>query len=366
MNITCSHSRLKVALESCERVISRHLTLPILNNIFLKADKNSLVLKATNLEVGITITVPCKTEEEGEMTVPAKVLYGIVANLSDETVELSSDKKGSLHVKTKGYKGSIKGSGTDEFPIIPTLKSKPSLSTDGRVLSDALSHVVPFTAVSETRPELTGVLFFKDKKEENMEIVAADGFRMGRMKIPVSAGEEASFSYIVPQRTVAEIIRLSKESENIDVVCDEKQIEFRAEGWQLISRIIEGSYPNHTSLVPTAFKTNVTLDVSEAVNTIRLVSLLSSRINDIHLKVDSKGVVMSAEDPDTGESSSLVKAEVEGDEISISFNWRYLLEGLQHITDKKALIRFIDNEKAALIQATKNTDYVYVVMPLRT
>jgi len=321
---------------------------------------------ATNLEIGITITVPCKTETEGELTVPAKVLYGIVANLTDETVQLSSDKKGSLVVKTKGYKGSIKGSGVEEFPIIPSLKSKPLFSVQGQELSDALSHVVPFTAVSETRPELTGVLFYKDKKENSLEVVAADGFRLGRMRVSLKTDGELPFSYIIPQRTVAEVIRLGRESEQIDVVCDEKQVEFRAEGWQMVSRIIEGKYPNHTSLVPTEFKTNVTVEVSEAVNTIRLVSLLSSRINDLHVQIGNDGVVMSAQDPDTGESSSSIGANIEGDELSISFNWRYLLEGLQHISDKKALIRFIDSEKAALIQSPKNNDYVYVVMPLRT
>ncbi len=367
MNITCSHSRLRSALEVCERVITRHLTLPILNNVLLRAENNQLTISATNLEVGMVATIPCKTTTKGELTVPAKVFYGIIANLTGDTVTLFSEKKHVLAIEAGGYSGTVKGEGGDEFPIIPTLTKTPLFTIQGEVFSGALANVVPFTAVSDTRPELTGVLFYKEKKEE-IDFVAADGFRLAQRKVKdFKTLTTPPFSLIVPQRTVAEIIRITKEEDEVEVRCDEKQLEVKTGTYRLISRTIEGTYPNHTTLIPTTFNTSAIIDTENAVKNIRLVSLLSSRINDIRLHIEpGEGVTFKTQDPDMGESVSVVTADIEGEVLEISFNWRYLLEGLQNIGDKKALMRFIDGEKAALIQPTKNKDYLYVVMPLRT
>src|SRR3989344_1839723 len=166
MNITCSHTRLRSALEYCERVIARHLTLPVLSNVLLKAENNKLTISATNLEIGIVTTLPCKTEAGGELTVPARVLNGIVANLTGDTVTFLSGKGTELAIKAGGYSGTIKGEKGDEFPIIPTLKKTPLFTFKGTEFSAALASVMSFTAVSDTRPELTGVFFSKPKGQK--------------------------------------------------------------------------------------------------------------------------------------------------------------------------------------------------------
>jgi DNA polymerase-3 subunit beta len=366
MKVTCPHEKLRAALESCERVISKHLTLPILNNVLLKTDQHTLTISATNLEIGVTTSIPCRVVEQGSLTVPVKVFYGIISNLGDETVELTSKNK-ELLIKTKVYSGTIRGEGSDEFPIIPSLTKKPFLTASGVEVADALGSVVAFTALSETRPELTGVFFKFLPNSGKTDVVAADGFRLARAVIKgEKKSKEEKMAFIVPQRTISEVIRLSRVAETTSISAEQNQVEFLFGNQRLVSRLIEGSYVDYETLIPKKFSTETVVSTDELIKNIRLVSLLSSRINDIHLEVGDKEINFTTEDPDLGKSRATISATTTGDPLKISFNWRYLQEGLQHITDKKSLLRFVDNERAALIQEPKTGSYVYIVMPLRT
>lgn len=367
MTITCAHNRLRSALDVCERIISRNLTLPILNNVLLRTQKNKLVILSTNLEIGVVATLPCKVEEEGEVTVPAKVFHGIISNLSADNISLSLKKEYNLHISAGDYSGVVKGEKTDDFPIIPTLKKKPLFTVSGADLAMSLGRVVPFTSVSETRPELTGVFFQSKGNEEYINLVAADGFRLARQRIKKDTDKNKDeFSFIVPQRAISEAVRISKESETAEVVSDESQVEFRFPDFRLVSRLIEGNYVDYTTLIPKEFSVESTIKKDAFIEKIRLVSLLSSRINDVELSLGEKEVALKTEDPDRGASETSFSAQTEGGPLTVSFNWRYLLEGLQQVDDKNIRMRLIDNEKAALIQAPGSSDYIYIVMPLRT
>ena len=174
---------------------------------------------------------------------------------------------------------------------------------------------------------------------------------------------------IIPQKTISEAIRITSNKEKVKIIIDKNQVVFETSQNELTSRLIEGSYPDYTNFVPTNFKSEVVLNREEFIKTIRLVSLLSSRINDIKLSINNNDkksdIKIYASDPDLGENSSLLSADLEGEDIDISFNWRYLLEGLQQIKGNKITMKFTEETKPVLIKSADDSSYIYIVMPIR-
>jgi DNA polymerase-3 subunit beta len=369
MKIICVVSKLKEAIDNGERIITKNLTLPILNNLLLRTEKNNLIVSSTNLEVGVHSWLSCKIIEGGEMTIPAKLLSGIVSNLKNGNIELETKKGKGLIIKADNYKGEIKGQDAQDFPIIPKITKDHHINLSAQELADSLSQVIPFTSISETRPEITGVLFKKEKNQEFISLVSTDSFRLSEKKIFLkNKFKSEEFSFIIPQKTAAEALRLSHGKEEVNIIINKNQISFQFPQNELVSRLIEGNYPDYSSFVPTEFKTELIADREELIKTIKLVSLLSSRINDITFSNNSskKGMVsVFASDSDLGENSAFLKAEIKGDPLEISFNWHYLLEGLLHTKGKKVIMKFTEKTKPTLVKSTEDTNYIYIVMPIR-
>jgi len=367
MKVICVYDKLKDVVDKGERIITRNLTLPILNNFLLTAENNNLKVSSTNLEIGVTSEFPCKVIENGEVTIPAKVFQGIISNLQTNKVEIEVKRENNLTIKTENYKGELKGESANDFPIIPKLKRDLEVNFSASDLSSALGQVISFSALSETRPEITGVLFQKIRKDEFMSLVSTDSFRLAERKVYLDKKDkEIEFSFILPQKTSAEVLRVLPGNKEIRCIIDKNQIAFELENYRLISRLIEGNYPDYSNFIPKSFSTEVIVQKDDLVNATRLVSLLSSRVNDIKFTIKKDGtIIVFARDPDLGENSTTLKAEVKGEAIDVSFNWHYLLEGIQHIDGKKIILKFTDSTKPVLIKSLQETNFVYIVMPIR-
>src|SRR3989344_9309127 len=209
MKIICTTQKLKESVTFTERIITRHLTLPILNNIHLKTEKNGLKINSTNLEIGISSWFPCKVEEIGEITVPAKIFSSIISGLIADKIFLELKKNNILEISAENYKAELKGENAKDFPIIPVLNKNLTIKVEAVDFCKSLSQVVGFVSNSETRPEITGIFITKDKEDNFLKIVGTDSFRLGENKIKI--GEEfkdVDFSIIVPSKTVIEVIRI--------------------------------------------------------------------------------------------------------------------------------------------------------------
>lgn len=368
MKAICVYDKLREVVDKGERIITRNLNLPILNNFLLQAEDNNLKVSSTNLEIGVTSKFPCKVIENGEITIPAKVFQGIISNLETNKVQIETKKENSLTITTESYKGELKGEDAKNFPIIPKLKRSLEISFDTQELAKALGQVISFSALSETRPEITGILFSKIKKQHFMSLASTDSFRLAERKLFLNKEDkETEFSFILPQKTASEILRVLGDEKEITCVIDKNQIAFELANYNLTSRLIEGNYPDYNNLIPKNFKTEVVIAKEELIKAIRLVSLLSSRVNDLKLIIKKENkVTVYARDPDLGENSTTLSAEVKGEPLEISFNWQYLLEGIQHIDGKKISLRFNDNTKPALIRSLQEANFIYVVMPIRS
>ncbi|MFW6130441.1 MAG: DNA polymerase III subunit beta, partial [Atribacterota bacterium] len=374
MEITVLQKNLKRGINNIQNIIGKNLTLPILNNILLKIENKQLKLVATNLEIAILHWTPCKVKKEGEITVPAKLFSDLVNNLPDKKIEIKSNKNNSLQVKCENFKSSIKGVEAKEFPIVPKIKAKPILKIKASKLNQALSQVINFSSISDIRPEISGMLIDIDSKQ--IKFVTTDSFRLGEKTILVGKNKkEVSLvsdkktklkkSIIIPSRTIQELMRILSEEEEVmaEMSIEQNQVLFRTPNSQIISRLIEGSYPNYKQLISDKFETSLTLDTDKFLNAVKVTSLFSSKINDVRLKVIPKKslIKIHAQDMETGENISELKSEIKGKEVEIIFNHKYLLDGLNGINSSKLSLGLNGETNPGILKPADDSNFIYVI-----
>jgi DNA polymerase-3 subunit beta len=372
MKIICLQENLKTNLNITQNIIGKNLTLPILNNLLLETDAGRLKISSTNLEIGINTWTSGKIEKTGSITCPAKILSSFINNLPNKKIELET-KDNNLLIKCENYKASIKCLSADDFPLIPKIKEKPIfIFKKSDVLKNNFNQVVGAAAISESRPEFSGILFKFEK--ETLKLVATDSFRLAEKIIYQNNYLKQPTSLIVPQRTVQELIRIltEKPSQEIKLILGDNQVLFELDEAQLISRLIDGQYPDYQQIIPEKFETKVTLSKEEFINNIRIASIFSSRINDIKISVRPEKIEILSQDADLGENRSQMDARVIGKPMEISFNFRYLIEGLSNVPTKQVTLGLNPEQNGsslksnpAVIKPVGEEDFLYIVMPIK-
>jgi len=373
MELICLQENLKQALGITERIIGRNLTLPILNNILLNIENNKLKVSSTNLEIGINTWVSGKINKKGGITVPARLITDFINNLPNKKIELRI-KGNQLVLKSEKFRAVLNGLPVDNYPIIPKIKDKPIAKVEGMLLKNDLSQVVEMASILESRPEITGI-FIKFSKDL-IKLAATDSFRLAERNIEINLGKEVEEqSIIVPQRTIQELIRILGEKDldtpdqkqEVEIILSGNQILFDLGYTQLISRLIEGQYPNYQQIIPDKTQTQVVIDRKELISSIKIASLFSGKVNDIKVLINpNKSIIeTSSKSADVGENKSQIKAEIEGNQVEVLFNYRYLLDGLNNIFSDKVIIGLNDNSKPIVIRPVGDMNYTYVVMPIK-
>jgi len=378
MEITILQKNLKKGINIIQNIIGKNLTLPILNNILLKIEKKQLKLVSTNLEIAIVYWTPCKVKKEGEITVPAKLFSDLINNLPDKKVEIKTNKNNLLQIKCENFKSSVKGIEAKEFPIVPKIKTKPILKIKADKLNKALTQVVNFSSISDIRPEISGVFINIDSKQ--IKFVATDSFRLGEKTVLVSKNKKEVVlnpnkktkpkqSIIIPSRTIQELMRILSEEEDemVEMSIEQNQVLFQTSNSKIISRLIEGSYPNYKQLISDKFETSLKLDTEKFLKAVKVTSLFSTKINDIRLKVIPKKslVKIYAEDMETGENVSELKSEIKGKEVEIIFNHKYLLDGLNEINSNKVSLGLNGETNPGILKPVDDSNFIYVIMPIK-
>jgi len=370
MKIICLQENFKKGLNIVQNIIGKNLTLPILNNIFLSTEKKQLKLVTTDLEMAITNHIPCKTEKEGGITVPAKLLVNFINNLPNKKIEISV-KNNIIYLKCENYKSNIKGLSAKDFPIIPKIKSDPILEIDALKFKSSLEQIINFVSFSDIRPEITGV-FLNFSSDKKIKFVATDSFRLGEKildvkNIKIKKGEQNSI--IIPYKTAQELIRIIADQEEgvIKISIENNQVLFDLSKIQIISKLIEGSYPSYQQLISQQFETNVSIDREELIKAIKLSSFFSSKINDVRLRINPKKSLIEAfsQDVDLGENLSELKGELKGKDLEIIFNHKYLLDGLNSIKSKKVILGFNGEVSPGIVKPEGDSGFTYVIMPIK-
>lgn len=367
MKITCTKENLNKSLELVSHIASKSTNLPILNNVLLRAKNGVLELISTDLEIGIKSQFRGKIEQEGDFTLPANLFSNYVGLLDKERITLLLKDK-EIIIQTDDSTTKIKGQDVDEFPLLPEIKKDKKILISVPELRRAISRVVFACAQDETRPEISGVFI---KIENNMLILAAtDSYRLAEARIKLSHSAPEGLSVIVPTKTLQELLRVISlgQSDELEVYLNETQILFVYEETELISRIIEGQYPDYTQLIPKDFKTKSVVESKELIKTVKTASLFTkSGINDISFSFSPKegNLVVEAINNQLGENVAKIKAKVEGQENKIVFNYRYILDGLGAIDASQVELSVIDSTSPGLFKSVEDDGYLYIIMPIR-
>lgn len=373
MNFTILAKELKKGLGFTEKITGKNLTLPILNNLLIEALPNFLKISSTDLEVGMQWWGPCKTEKEGSVVVPAKFISQLAGTLGEDKIEIKG-KGANLILEGKNIKTQIKGFPTEEFPIIPTFLKDIYIEMDGKKLKDGLSSVVDVTSLSQIKPEISGVYFSFTKA--NIKLVATDSFRLAEKTIH---GEyknlfNKDIIFILPQKTVKELINILPEEEgkNIRIYFSDSQVMFETflpnsthSEINIVSRQIDGEYPTYEEIIPKTSKTKIVVNKDDFNKQIKTAGLFGGKTNEVIIKIEEKGIEIKSQDSEIGESELNMPAITEGDFSKISFNYKFILDGLTNIKSSEISFEFQGNDGPAVIRPVGDVSYLYVIMPIR-
>lgn len=374
MKLISVQENLKKGLSIVSHGTGKNINLPILNNILIKAHKNSVELISTNLEIGIIHKLRGKVEEEGEFTVDAKIITDYVNLLPSENVEIE-DINDELKIECENYKTKIRGESAKEFPLIPTVDQSNYYSCGVSDLKKALNSVVFAVSNSENRIELSGVLF--DFNDNRLIMVATDSYRLAERYVNVKAsGDFIDQKLIVPARTVQELLRIlsSYNSEDlafeqngaVRISISDNQILFTIDSVDLVSRLINGQYPDYKQIIPDKNKTEVIVNKSDLLRAVKAAAIFSKiGINDINLEFKNSKIIISASSGQSGESRVDLDAEITGIDNEVAINYRYLIDGLNNIDSEKVKMKMVSGNTPCIITSEKEDSYLYVVMPIR-
>jgi len=365
MQLICLQENFKKVLNIAERIIGRSLTLPILNNILLSTEKNKLKISSTNLEIGINCWLSGKIEKEGSITVPAKLISSFVNNLPNKKILLKT-KNNQLEVKCENYKSVINSLSSDDFPIIPKITENPLIKIKGSVLKNNFAQVVDMVSFSESRPEISGV--YMEFNNNSIKLAATDSFRLAEKNIEINDKKLNKQFIIIPQKTVQELIRILGEDDiDVDIILSHNQVLFDLGDVQIISRLIDGQYPDYQQIIPDKFITQVVVNKAELINNIKIASLFSEKNNNINfsIKPDKSIIEVSAKSGDIGENKSQLEAKIEGKGLDIILNSRYFLDGLNNIFSDKVIIGLNADTKPVVVRPFGDINYTYVIMPIK-
>src|SRR5258708_6903208 len=368
MKVTCRPSVLGQALQVVTRATTSGTTLPILKHILIETTTEGLALTATNLEIGIRKLVPAEVSMEGSTTAPARLLTDFVSTLPDQDLEMSLDgPTQSLSLRCARFDTHIKCIEAEEFPPGPKPDEGDRLEVALDDLVSAVEQTQMAASTDEARPVLTGVLV--QVQGGNLTLAATDGHRLAVRKLAASGAADLEASLIVPARALAELSRVLKgEPGKVEIIISKarNQIFFRAGTSELTSRLIDGKYPNYAQVIPSKSSTKVRVSTSELTQTVRAVSLFArDSANVIRVKAEAGALILSATTNEVGDSKAEMAANVDGSDIQIALNARYVLDALGVIGTDEVDLLFDGPLTPGLLRPPAKEHYLSVTIPLR-
>lgn len=377
MKLICTQENLNKALDVVGRIVSKNTTLLILNNVLLKTERGGLKLNSTNLELGVSCWIGGKIIEEGEITIPKKLFSGFVSSLQSGNVEIKSTGD-VLTMKCGGYKTNIKGLSAKEYPPTPKIDAKPVFNVGGLEFKRALMQVLSSVSNSESRIEITGVFMdMSQLKKEKIVMVATDSYRLAEKTMCLKRGGVGKdalkilgdlSSVIIPKNTIQELIKdLDDENETLGVIISENQILFRFGNVNMVSRLIEGKYPDYKQIIPDKFESRASVNTSEMINAIKVASLFANASNnsiELGLRAEQK-LEINSETSEVGSNNTKIPAEITGKNLKVRYNYKYLLDGLNSVFGEKVSMEVNNENLPTILTSANDKSFVYVIMPIR-
>jgi len=373
MKLSCLQENLNRGLNVVGRAVATRTTLPITNNILLTTEQSRLKLAATNLEMAITCWIGAKIEEEGAITVPARLLTEFISSLPNDKIDISlSPRTKTLELKCARFEARISGVDAKDFPPIPKVEEGITTKAEVAALQQGINQVAFAAATEESRPVLTGIdAQFKD---DSLTLAAADGFRLAVFHLPLTTPVEQPIEVIIPARTLSELNRLIADQEEpveITVNPNKSQALFRLKDIELVSQLVQGTFPNYTQLIPQSFNTRMVVSVDEFLRATKTASIFARDGSGIVRLVVTPGsaktpgkLTVSARSEEIGDDVGEIDATVEGEEAKVAFNGKYLTEVLSVLHETQVALETTNSSSPGVIRPVGSDNYLHVVMPM--
>jgi len=373
MKLSCLQENLNRGLGVVGRAVATRTTLPITNNVLLATDQSRLKLVATNLEMAISCWIGAKVEEEGTITVPARLLTEFISSLPNDQIDISlSPKTKTLELKCARFEARISGVDAKDFPPIPKIDDGITTKVEVEALRQGINQVVFAAATEESRPVLTGVDAQFDG--DLLTLAAADGFRLAVLKLPIAAPISQETEVIIPSRTLAELNRLMAEQEEaveITINPNKSQALFRLKNIELVSQLVQGTFPNYAQLIPQSYNTRMVVSVAEFLRAAKTASIFARDGSGIVRLVITPGgeltpgkVTVSARSEEIGDDVGEIDATVEGEEAKIAFNGKYLIDVLSVLHEAQVALETTNPSSPGVIRPVGVDNYLHVIMPM--
>ena len=355
------------ALQLVLRAVSSKITLPILSNFLIEVETNKIIVSSTNLDVAISVYLSATNTELGKIAVPGKILNDLVSTLNPGDLRLEViDGVGAL--SSGKFAAKINTAPVDDYPVIPSESGEARVSIPAKILSLAINRVEFAAALDESRPILAGVLF--DLNEKGLELVATDGYRLSYAKFEREF--KTPIKIVVPAKTLQEVSKIAPIGDEIDIWLSEndKQVVFRTGNVKIVSRIIEGEYPNWRKIVPDSFNTKMLINKDEFARALTQAAVFAKESgNVVKLSLgEGLGLVVSSVSRELGEEKNEIEGEMTGPSSEIAFNWRYLNDFLGVCESDKFYLEMLESLKPGKFTLEKNesgVEFMHIIMPVR-
>jgi DNA polymerase III subunit beta len=367
MNLTISKEQIINGLQSVQNVVSTRTTLPILSNVLLRAEGERLEFTATDLDVTVACSVEAKVTKPGASTVPVKKLFGIVRELSSLEIELEVDEKNTCSVRAGASFYKINGLSADEFPPLPKFKEDKKVVLPQETLKSMLKKTSFAISTDESRYVLNGI--FLSLKDHKMTMVATDGRRLALVDEELDIAEKSQGEFIVPAKTVNELNRLLQDKGEVEIRYTENQASFtlkdeKGSSVLIVTKLIEGNYPNYRQVIPAETKERVALAREEFLHALRRAEIMTSeKSNSVKLSFAKNKLEITANSPEVGEAKESLAINYKGPDMAIAFNPKYIIDPLNALVNDEVFIELIDELSPGVVKI--NGPFLYVVMPMR-
>ena len=373
MRLSCLQENLARGLSTVQRAVNTRTTLPITQNVLISTDQSQLKLSATNLEIAITTWLGAQVEEEGSITIPARLLTEFVASLPSERIDIEStaQPKG-LALQCASFEAHINGTDAEDFPPIPNVDSGVVGKIDPKVLRDAITHVAFAAATEDSRPVLTGVKV--EITGDDFTFAAADGFRLAVYKGKLAEAMPEEINFIIPSKAMQEVSRAIASQEELvefTVTPNKSQALFKLNNVEIVSQLIQGTFPNYSQLIPQSYGTRAVVGLDDFLRATRTASIFAkdgSGIVRLQMSGGDNGSTgrlrISSRAEELGDNQGEISAQVEGDDSKIAFNAKYLSEVLDVLGSGEVALETTSPSSPGVLKLVNNDDYIHVVMPM--
>jgi DNA polymerase-3 subunit beta len=367
MNLTISKEQIINGLQAVQNVVSTRTTLPILSNVLLRAEGDRLHFTATDLDVTIACAVEGKVKRPGASTVPVKRLFGIVRELPSAEIDLEVDDKNTCSISAGASFYRINGLSPDEFPPLPQFKDDKKVVLSQETVKGMMKKTSFAMSADESRYVLNGI--FISLKDHKMTMVATDGRRLAMVEEEVDVTDKSQGEFIVPAKTVTELNRLLQDKGQVEIRFAENQASFtlkddKGSSVLIISKLVEGNYPNYRQVIPAETKERVPLAREEFLHALRRAEIMTSeKSNSVKLSFGKNRLEITANSPEVGEAKESLAVNYKGPEMAIAFNPKYLIDPLNALANDEVYLELIDELSPGVMKI--NGPFLYVVMPMR-